>query len=225
MEQILLVPETKCRDFVTLNSRQFCKEIANYLSQDKINWSFIPPRSPHFGGLWESSVKQAKYHLQRVVGNAILTFKELLTVFSQIEACMNSRCLSPLSNDLLPLTTGHFLTGEPMVALPESDVRDIKDGRLNRYERLKKMVQHFWYKECLDELSQRTKWKFPGGVSVKVGDFVVLKEKNLPPLKWSLGQIVDTYPGADNIVRVVLVKTEKGTFKRAAAKLCILPID
>lgn len=97
MEQILLVPETKCRDFVTLNSRQFCKEIANYLSQDKINWSFIPPRSPHFGGLWESSVKQAKYHLQRVVGNAILTFKELLTVFSQIEACMNSRCLSPRS--------------------------------------------------------------------------------------------------------------------------------
>lgn len=108
-----------------------CKDIADYLSQDKINWSFIPPRSPHFGGLWESNVKQAKYHLQRVVGNAILTFEELLTVFSQIEACMNSRPLSQLSNDpndLLPLTPGHFLTGEPMVALPESDVRDIKDG-------------------------------------------------------------------------------------------------
>lgn len=32
-----------------------------------IDWHFIPPASPHFGGLWEAGVKSIKYHLKRVI--------------------------------------------------------------------------------------------------------------------------------------------------------------
>ena len=99
----------------------------------------IPPHAPHFGGLWESAVKSTKRHLLRVVGDTRLTYKELYTVLTQVEACLNSRPLSPQSNDpndLTPLTLGHFVIGDSLAAIPEPNLRDIPQNRLNRYQHL-----------------------------------------------------------------------------------------
>lgn len=201
------------------------------MSVDGINWNFIPPRSPHFGGLWESSVKLMKYHLRRVLGNLVLTFEELSTVITQIVACINSRPLSPMSenpSDLNPLTPGHFLIGDSLMALPQRDLREVNTPRLSRYQHLTQLVQHFWdrwSKEYLTNLQQRSKWKFANSNPLKVGDMVVLREDNLPPLKWSLGRIEVMHPGTDGIIRVVTIKTPKGSVRRAVTKICVLPMN
>ena len=64
-----------------------------------INWAFLPPKAPHFGGLWESAIKRAKQHLRKVMGNKILSFEELTTLFCQVELILNSRPICPLSED------------------------------------------------------------------------------------------------------------------------------
>jgi len=54
---------------------------------------------------------------------------------------------------------------------------------------------------------------------------VLLKDKDLPPLKWRTGRIVETHAGGDGYVRVVSIKTSTGVTKRAVNKICVLPID
>ena len=34
--------------------------IHQYMLTERVNWHFIPPRTPHFGGLWEGAVKSVK---------------------------------------------------------------------------------------------------------------------------------------------------------------------
>lgn len=70
---------------------------------------------PYFGGIKEAAVKSLKRHLQRILGEATLTFEEMSTLLAQIEACLNSRPLQALSNDLAALISGHFLIGSALI--------------------------------------------------------------------------------------------------------------
>ena len=73
-----------------LESQKAQGEISSFCSVQNIQWRFIPEHAPHFGGLWEAAVKSFKSHLRRVMGNVKLTFEELATVLTQIEAYLNS---------------------------------------------------------------------------------------------------------------------------------------
>ncbi|XP_030761095.1 uncharacterized protein LOC115886162 [Sitophilus oryzae] len=203
--------------------------ISDNCSNDGIEWRFIPVNSPHFGGLWEAGVKSSKSHLKRVIGNTILTFEELCTVFAQIEAVLNSRPISPLTcdpNDLNPLTPAHFLIGRTLLSPPEADLMAVPVGRLNRYQLLEQMRQNFWSrwsKEYVSELQQRMKWRETCS-EASIGSIVLIKEDNQPPLRWKMGRITALHPGKDGISRVVTIQTANGTIKRACRKICPLPL-
>lgn len=150
-----------------------------------ISWSFIPAHSPHFGGLWEAGVRSTKYHLQRVAGNANLTFEQFYTLLVQIEAVLNSRPMSPLSSDpsdFSPLTPSHFLIGRVLTSAADPDVTHIPQNRLSHFQHVQQLQQHFWARwsrEYISELQQRCKWTTQSG-TLKVNDLVVIKDDNQP---------------------------------------------
>lgn len=215
-----------------LSENESKEKIMNFVANNSIKWSFIPPYSPHMGGLWEAAVKSAKSHLKTVINDTPLTFEELYTVIVQIESILNSRPLCPLSvdiNDLNVLTPGHFLIGTALNSILEEDVRDVPVNRTNRFQLLSRMQQCFWQRwsaEYVTQLQSRLKWKQKDrSEHVRVGRMVVIKDDNLPPLRWQLGRITEMHPGADGLTRIVSVRTASGIVKRSLPKICILPLD
>ncbi|XP_071580897.1 uncharacterized protein [Temnothorax nylanderi] len=204
--------------------------INRYLANKGIQWSFIPPRSPHFGGIWEASVKSFKHHMRRTIGEALFTFEEFNTFVVEVEAILNSRPLTPMSsdpNDPLALTPAHFLINASLQTIPEYDFTNEALNRLSTWQHIQRVKQHFWKrwsKEYLNELQQRTKWVSNKPHNVSVGDLVMLKEDNMPPLRWVTGRVTATHPGDDGIVRVVTVRTAHGTYKRCVKKISPLPV-
>ncbi|XP_062704559.1 uncharacterized protein LOC134286880 [Aedes albopictus] len=199
--------------------------VTSSCAEDGISFKFIPPRSPNFGGLWEAAVKSLKKHLRSTLLNTILSLDEFLTLLTQIEACLNSRPLTQLTadpNDLEVLTPGHFLVHRPLIAIPEPSLADVPMNRLDRYQQTQEYVRRIWKQwqsEYLSGLQPRTRWTQQRD-NIKVGTMVLLKDDNLPPMKWRLGRVTQVFRGDDNFVRVVAVRTKDGEFRRA---ICVNP--
>jgi hypothetical protein len=205
--------------------------LLNSTAADRVSWHFLPPSAPHFGGLWEARVRSVELHLRRVIGSHTLTFEEMTTLLCNIEACLNSRPLAPLTDSVDeydPLTPGHFLIGSAIRASPEPSVLNLNENRLSRWQIVRQMTERFWkmwQNDYINTLQQRVKWKRMTPDTIRIGQLVLIRNTLLPPCKWELGRITQCHPGTDGLVRVVTIKTSTAEYKRPLVKLCLLPID
>lgn len=208
--------------------------LVNFAAERGVQWMFIPPRAPHFGGLWEAAVKSAKHRLLRGASNANLTQDELRTHLVDVEALLNSRPLLVDSSDPSDgevLTPGHLLIGQPLLALPsgsDPDESSKKPGRgyLRLWQQLSALKLHFWRKWSKDyllSLQQRTQWA-KGEDNLEEGAVVLVHDDNTPPQQWITGRVTRTIRGEDGKVRVAEVKTPAGVIKRPIHKLARLPM-
>ncbi|GFU42236.1 integrase catalytic domain-containing protein [Trichonephila clavipes] len=200
--------------------------ISYYLSKSSIDWHFIPPSSPHFGGIWESGIRSVKFHLKRVLGETILTFEELTTLLTQIEGLLNSRPLSYVNDSdiecISTLTPSHFLTGDVLLSVPEE--LPSSSNHRDRWELLQNIKRGFWKKwssEFISSLQPRKKWQ-DAQPNMKEDDIVLIKEEG-PPGTWPMARVLQVHPGNDGPVRVATVKTQDSVFKRPVHKLHNFP--
>jgi hypothetical protein len=210
------------------------KGIAAHLSSKAVRWHFSCPLAPHAGGYYESAVKMMKHHLVRTADTHSFDFEQFQTVLCKIEAILNSRPLTPLSedpSDCSYLSPGHFLIGRPLIAKPELDLINAPKSRIDRWNGLQQIQQQFWhawYHDYLHQLQTRP-IGFQSRSKFAIGDMVLIKDPNLPPLKWLVGRICDVFPDKANVVRNVQVRTvqngKEHFYQRHVRYLCLLPME
>jgi hypothetical protein len=193
-----------------------------------IEWHFIPPGSPHMGGAWERMVQSVKKALYAVLKEKAPRDEVLHTLIVEAEHIVNSRPLTFVSSDPddpEAITPNHFLIGRSSNN-QSPGVFDEADLCLRRQWRIsQRLTDHFWkrwIREYVPTLIKRAKWHGKA-TTIKVGEVVLLADDDGPRNSWPLGRIIATYPGKDGQVRVVDVKTTKGTYRRPVVK--IIPLN
>ncbi|XP_062541021.1 uncharacterized protein LOC134209056 [Armigeres subalbatus] len=190
-----------------LENKRTREAINNECSLKRIQWYFIPPRAPSFGGLWEAAVKTAKTSLVKTLGSTQLSYEDFATILTQIEANMN--------------------IGTSLQSLPEPDYTSIPSNRLQHYHELQKLVQQHWdrwRKEYLYEQNHQRK-KAGSATNIQVGQIVLVQDEGKPSISWPLARIVQNHPGDDGVVRVATLRTLSGTYKRSISRIYPLPCD
>jgi hypothetical protein len=202
-----------------------CYEILNsapfkeYLAEKSIKWKYICPLSPWWGGFWERLMKTIKLPLKKVLGRSFLSYDELATVLTEVEAMVNSRPLLPVNDDpenINYLTPANFLIGRPTINLP---VRPLKHTEVNpnaTRKELNKMLQYqeaklskiwkMWREEYLRSLGvgANRKEKLP----IREGDLVMVASGQQPRCTWKVGRVEQLLEGRDEKVRSAIVRTE-----------------
>ena len=138
-------PET----FISDNFKSFKSVMLKKFLRNKFDWKFILGRSPWWGAFYERLVKVVKDSLHKVVKNARLSYDELITVLIEIEAVINSRPLTYLSEEsnTEAITPFHLLHGRNIAAAREMNLiqRDVNTGDLtNRMKYIRLLLSHFW---------------------------------------------------------------------------------
>lgn len=205
--------------------------IVNHLQPRGIQWQFSPPGAPNFNGLFEAGIKSVKKHSRHVLGEQILNFEEYATLFVRVEAVLNSRPLCALhvnpNEGTDYLTPAHFLIGAPLLARPEIEVSQVTYTPAKRWQIISHITQCFWKRwssDYINSLQQRSKWT-KKGINIKLNDIVLLQISNMGPQSWPLGRVMQLFPGKDEQVRVVRVKTKNGELVRPVSKLVVLPVS
>ncbi|GFW54363.1 integrase catalytic domain-containing protein [Trichonephila clavipes] len=194
--------------------------------------TFSGPSSLHMHRILEVCGRlpsNSKQHLLKTLKAAVLNFEELDTILCQIEACINSRPLYPLSSDpkdFQVLTPGHFLIGCPLLELPDHSLTNQSLSIHSRWSLLMKLKKMFWSRwqlSYLNTLQSRTKW-MQGQKDLTVGFLVLIKNPASFSIRWTPGRIVATHPGADGICRVVTIQTSSGVMTRPVSQVAVLPL-
>ncbi|GBN45008.1 hypothetical protein AVEN_12180-1 [Araneus ventricosus] len=212
-------------------------EVKKVFASKGVVWKFIVERSPWWGGFWERQIRTIKTCLKKIIGKSSLSIKELETVFSEIEAIINSRPITYLYNEPSepsPLTPSHFLVGKRLMSLPvvQPKIEELSINRNSLEKRFKyqqTLMNHFWNrwrKEYLLNLRSAYISTQPGKIiSFKVNDIVLINDERYPRNMWMMGRILELCPGRDGKVRSLLIKTPKGNIKRSVQLVSNLEIN
>ena len=170
-------------------------EIKNDLEHTKTEWRFNLERAVWWGGFLERMVGCVKTCLRKVLGNAKLTFDELLTAVIEIEGTLNSRPLTYSYDEINEevLTPSHLIYGRRLKSLPDENVvveeEENETNCSKRFRNVALRLAHFWNRWRKVYLTDLMEFHYKAKVSgnrksVEVGDIAIVYEENKKRALW-----------------------------------------
>ena len=97
------------------------REVKKYMSGINIKWIFNIQRAPWWGRFFERMIQMLKRCLRKCIGQAKLSYEELLTGVAEVEAILNSRPLTYLTTDDIDerITPSHLISGVRLLSMPD----------------------------------------------------------------------------------------------------------
>ena len=211
-----------------------------------MKWSFNLEKAPWWGGLFERMVQSVKRCLRKSIGSAKLSFDELYTALTEVEAIVNLRPISYLSSEDLeePLTPSHLMIGHRVLSLPDgttatTDIDDedfvLSSEDLNtKAQRLTRALEDYWHRWREEYLLQlRERYAHTDSVDVPrapiPGEIVLIHEENQPRTLWRLGRVKEIIEGSDGQIRgatlTVVTNGKQSILRRPISYLYPLQVD
>ena len=171
-----------------------------------------------------------------------LTYKELTTVTSEVEAVLNSWPLTCIYENEVEevLTPSHLYCGRRLLDEQNSESSDEDITEISNAENLAKRRRHMnkiierfwrkWQKEYLINLRESHKMKTSKkSLKINVGDAVSVFDEGLKRRHWKVGKVLKILRGKDDVIRGAIVqifndKNGKETVSRPLQKLYPLEI-
>ncbi|XP_070511633.1 uncharacterized protein [Cardiocondyla obscurior] len=192
-----------------------------------MQWHFNPPSAPWWGGWWERLIRIVKNLLRKMLGKASLSYETMYTFLCDVEAIINSRPLTYVSedpDDLRPLSPSMFLQEVCENGVADCDM--LYNSKLNR--KIKRRQQ------LLEDVRKRFQTEYLGQLLLKerknesrqlrIGDIVLIGDDFHKRIVWPLARIIKMIPGRDGKERVFVLKTKSGICKRPIQRLYPLEI-
>ena len=171
-----------------------------------------------------------------------LTYKELTTVTSEVEAVLNSWPLTCIYENEVEevLTPSHLYCGRRLLDEQNSESSDEDITKINtaknsakRWRHMNKIIERFWrkwHKEYFINLRDSRKMKTSKkSFKINVGDAVSVFDEGLKRRHWKVGKVLKILRGKDDVIRGAIVqifndKNGKETISRPLQKLYPLEI-
>lgn len=158
-------------------------KIQKIFRSDNIEWMFNPPFRAHHGGVWERLVRSVKNVLHSVFKEQLMDDEVLHTAFCEVEAILNDRPLTPVSddpNDLEALTPKHLLLMKCKPHFPPGLFKSDDQYLRRRWRQVQYIADLFWrrwIREYLPLLQERQKWNRTKQ-NLKAGDLGLIIDEN-----------------------------------------------
>ncbi len=195
-------------------------------AEKRIRFVHTPVQASWFGGVHERMIGVCKSAIKKTLGKSLVPLEELQTIVKEVQAIVNNRPLTYTSSDIdeiEPITPNHLIFGREIKLVPWDNNVDLNEefdpsiGTKPAIEKLAhrraQLIEHFrkrFYDEYLATLRERhcheVRKQNASEDIIKIGDVVLVHDKDEPRVRWKLGVVQSLIKGQDSLTRAATVK-------------------